>query len=174
MLILRILEKLSETPSTLSLLRSAIFWHAFPLLWGDCQKTGKDRMWKEVRVRERWRFNIPFLELSWRHSCLMMILPLGLFVFEDPFLSLTFFSLLGDILVLESRVHALWGDFLLLFRFLALVFLMIIQLCEKLGWKGKRSRWDILPLVLSANGQDPQLYQLPEELVLRIKLRHPK
>ncbi|XP_054155441.1 nitric oxide synthase, salivary gland-like [Oppia nitens] len=48
------------------------------------------------------------------------------------------------------------------------------QLCEGLGWKSKRTKWDILPLVLSVPDEDPQLFTLPEELVLRVPIVHPK
>lgn len=29
-------------------------------------------------------------------------------------------------------------------------------------------------MVLSAQGQDPELFELPEELVMRVKIRHPR
>ncbi|XP_071038207.1 nitric oxide synthase-like protein isoform X4 [Parasteatoda tepidariorum] len=48
------------------------------------------------------------------------------------------------------------------------------ELCLKLGWKGAGQKWDILPLVLSANGHDPQVFDLPEELVMRVHISHPK
>lgn len=48
------------------------------------------------------------------------------------------------------------------------------QICEKLGWKGKRTEFDILPWVLQANGQKPELYEIPKELILEAKLVHPK
>lgn len=48
------------------------------------------------------------------------------------------------------------------------------DICLKLGWKGKGTRFDILPLVLSANGGPPQLFPLPEDLSLRVKIKHPK
>ncbi|XP_054711021.1 LOW QUALITY PROTEIN: nitric oxide synthase, salivary gland-like [Uloborus diversus] len=48
------------------------------------------------------------------------------------------------------------------------------QLCQKLGWKGCGKKWDLLPLVLSANGHDPQVFELPEDLVLRVPITHPK
>ncbi|KAI1293695.1 Nitric oxide synthase [Halotydeus destructor] len=48
------------------------------------------------------------------------------------------------------------------------------SLCEKLGWKGNRTRWDILPLLLSAEGQDPVMFTIPDDLVLRVQLKHPK
>lgn len=48
------------------------------------------------------------------------------------------------------------------------------EVCERLGWKGKGTRFDILPLVLSAAGGPPTLFSLPEEIVLRVKIKHPK
>ncbi|CAG2065713.1 unnamed protein product, partial [Timema podura] len=47
------------------------------------------------------------------------------------------------------------------------------QECIKLGWKPSRTQWDILPLVLSANGHDPDYFDLPQELVLQVPLTHP-
>ena len=51
---------------------------------------------------------------------------------------------------------------------------LAFQICMKLGWKGAGTKWDILPIVVSAPGEDPQLFPLPEELVLRVPLVHPK
>jgi len=36
------------------------------------------------------------------------------------------------------------------------------------------TNFDVLPLVLSANGEDPQLYIIPDDLVLRVPLKHHK
>ncbi|KDR21429.1 nitric oxide synthase, salivary gland isoform X2 [Zootermopsis nevadensis] len=47
------------------------------------------------------------------------------------------------------------------------------EVCIKLGWKSARGRWDILPLVLSANGHDPDYFDIPPELVLEVPLSHP-
>lgn len=47
------------------------------------------------------------------------------------------------------------------------------QVCTKLGWRGKGTRWDLLPLVLSANGHDPDYFDLPRELILEVSLTHP-
>lgn len=46
--------------------------------------------------------------------------------------------------------------------------------CQKLGWKGNGTKWDILPLVLSANGHDPDYFDIPKEYILEIPLTHPK
>eukprot|EP00070_Physeter_catodon_P028978 XP_028335872.1 nitric oxide synthase, brain [Physeter catodon] len=48
------------------------------------------------------------------------------------------------------------------------------QICLQQGWKPPRSRFDILPLLLQANGNDPELFQIPPELVLEVPIRHPK
>ncbi|XP_013182279.1 PREDICTED: nitric oxide synthase-like protein [Papilio xuthus] len=47
------------------------------------------------------------------------------------------------------------------------------ELCLKLGWKPPRTAWDILPLVLSANGKDPDYFEIPRDLVMEIKMTHP-
>ncbi|KAG5335451.1 NOS protein, partial [Acromyrmex charruanus] len=47
------------------------------------------------------------------------------------------------------------------------------EVCMKLGWKGARTRFDILPLVLSANGHDPDYFDIPSDLVLEVPLNHP-
>lgn len=57
---------------------------------------------------------------------------------------------------------------------LSLSFSCFGQVCSKLGWKGKGSEWDILPLVVSANGHDPDYFDYPPELILEVPLSHPK
>lgn len=47
------------------------------------------------------------------------------------------------------------------------------ELCQKIGWKGQGTRWDILPLVLSANGHDPDYFDIPRDYVLEVPLSHP-
>ncbi|XP_045152640.1 nitric oxide synthase, brain [Echinops telfairi] len=48
------------------------------------------------------------------------------------------------------------------------------EICIQQGWKPPRGRFDILPLMLQANGNDPELFQIPPELVLEVPIRHPK
>jgi nitric-oxide synthase len=53
-------------------------------------------------------------------------------------------------------------------------YLYPLQLCLKLGWKSPRGRFDVMPLVLQADGMDPELFVIPDELILQIKLTHPE
>lgn len=48
------------------------------------------------------------------------------------------------------------------------------DVCLQLGWKGTGGRWDILPLVLSANGHDPEYFDIPREMILEVPLMHPE
>ncbi|NXN99780.1 NOS2 protein, partial [Rhinopomastus cyanomelas] len=48
------------------------------------------------------------------------------------------------------------------------------QVCIELGWKPRYGRFDVLPLVLQANGQDPEIFELPPELVLEVPMEHPR
>lgn len=47
------------------------------------------------------------------------------------------------------------------------------EVCMKLGWKGARTRFDVLPLVLSANGHDPDYFDIPNDLVFEVPISHP-
>lgn len=48
------------------------------------------------------------------------------------------------------------------------------QLCIDLGWTPKYGRFDVLPLVLQADGHDPELFEIPPDLVLEVTMEHPK
>ncbi|KAI5931500.1 Nitric oxide synthase, inducible [Manis javanica] len=48
------------------------------------------------------------------------------------------------------------------------------QLCIDLGWKPKYGRFDVVPLVLQADGRDPELFEIPPDLVLEVPMDHPK
>lgn len=53
------------------------------------------------------------------------------------------------------------------------VLFSIQKMCTKIGWKGKGTEFDILPLVVSANGHDPDYFDYPPDLVLEVPLSHP-
>lgn len=48
------------------------------------------------------------------------------------------------------------------------------KICTSLGWSSDRRRYDVLPLVLQANGSPPELFELPQELVMELSLCHPE
>ncbi|NP_001166455.1 nitric oxide synthase, inducible [Cavia porcellus] len=48
------------------------------------------------------------------------------------------------------------------------------QLCIDLGWKPRYGRFDVLPLILQADGRDPELFEIPPDLVLEVPMEHPK
>uniref|UniRef100_H0WZD7 Nitric oxide synthase n=1 Tax=Otolemur garnettii TaxID=30611 RepID=H0WZD7_OTOGA len=48
------------------------------------------------------------------------------------------------------------------------------QLCIDLGWKPKYGRFDVVPLVLQADGRDPEFFEIPPDLVLEVPMEHPK
>ncbi|CAH1801570.1 unnamed protein product [Owenia fusiformis] len=50
----------------------------------------------------------------------------------------------------------------------------ITEVCIKLGWKPGNGMFDVLPLVLSANGQDPEMFDIPKDLVFEVQFEHPR
>lgn len=51
----------------------------------------------------------------------------------------------------------------------------MIQVCQKLGWIGAGTQFDILPLVLqSGNSPVPEVFPIPSHLILEVVLNHPK
>lgn len=48
------------------------------------------------------------------------------------------------------------------------------RICEKLGWKGQRTAFDLLPIVLSAPGVGVEWFEIPNELQMMIHLTHPE
>lgn len=45
--------------------------------------------------------------------------------------------------------------------------------CTTLGWKGKQTAFDLLPLVIQREGEPARWFTIPEEQVLRVNLIHP-
>jgi len=45
--------------------------------------------------------------------------------------------------------------------------------CTKLGWKGKGSHFDILPLVVQIGDHEPVFREIPEELIIEVAIEHP-
>lgn len=45
---------------------------------------------------------------------------------------------------------------------------------KRLGWRGKGTPFDVLPLILQLDGAAPRLFEIPEELVLEVPITHPE
>lgn len=52
--------------------------------------------------------------------------------------------------------------------------LALTSLCHSLGWEGKKTPFDVLPLVISAQGKEPRWFDIPKELVLEVPIEHPE
>ncbi|XP_038619697.1 LOW QUALITY PROTEIN: nitric oxide synthase, brain [Tachyglossus aculeatus] len=48
------------------------------------------------------------------------------------------------------------------------------NICIRQGWNPPKGRFDVLPLLLQANGNDPELFEIPPEMVLEVPIRHPR
>lgn len=46
--------------------------------------------------------------------------------------------------------------------------------CMELGWRGKGTAFDILPIVIEEAGKEPRYFELPEQAVLEVPLKHPE
>ncbi|RNF40242.1 nitric oxide synthase oxygenase [Planococcus salinus] len=46
--------------------------------------------------------------------------------------------------------------------------------CMELGWKGKGTNFDVLPLVIQEHGKEPRWYEIPEESIMEVELEHPE
>ncbi|OXB64241.1 hypothetical protein ASZ78_003689 [Callipepla squamata] len=49
----------------------------------------------------------------------------------------------------------------------------ITELCVHYGWSPPRGRFDVLPLLLQSPERGPDIFPLPEEIVLQVPLSHP-
>jgi len=48
------------------------------------------------------------------------------------------------------------------------------EVCRRMGWQGKGTPFDILPLLISIEGAPPRLFELPEGSVLEVPISHPE
>ncbi len=46
--------------------------------------------------------------------------------------------------------------------------------CESRGWEGEGTRFDVLPHVIAIDGQEPELFDVPESVVGRVPITHPE
>ncbi|MFX3623650.1 MAG: nitric oxide synthase oxygenase [Ectobacillus sp.] len=45
--------------------------------------------------------------------------------------------------------------------------------CQEIGWEGKGTHFDLLPLVVQINGEEPQWLEIPRDIVLEVPIVHP-
>lgn len=50
----------------------------------------------------------------------------------------------------------------------------LTELCQHLGWQGKGTQFDVLPLIIQMPGQKPQLFELPQAAVMEVPITHPE
>ncbi|MDT8860918.1 nitric oxide synthase oxygenase [Alkalihalobacillus sp. MEB130] len=50
---------------------------------------------------------------------------------------------------------------------------LFTKYCESLGWKGKQTPYDVLPLVIQVNEKTPKFFTIPEECILEVPIVHP-
>ena len=49
----------------------------------------------------------------------------------------------------------------------------LTERCQQLGWQGRGTAFDVLPLVIQAPGEPPQWFELPREIVMEVPITHP-
>ncbi|GAA4711592.1 nitric oxide synthase oxygenase [Brevibacillus fulvus] len=52
--------------------------------------------------------------------------------------------------------------------------LRLTKACQRLGWRGEGSSYDVLPLVIQIDQRPPKWYEIPRSLVLEVPIRHPE
>lgn len=50
----------------------------------------------------------------------------------------------------------------------------LTKICQKMGWNGKGTNFDILPLIIQMPGEKPQLFNIPQDIVLEVPITHPE
>ena len=48
------------------------------------------------------------------------------------------------------------------------------KVCEELGWKGNRTNFDVLPLVIQVKDRPAKIFEIPEQYILEVPIRHPE
>ena len=49
----------------------------------------------------------------------------------------------------------------------------LTEIAQNLGWKGKGTPFDMMPIILQANGEEPEYFEYPEDDVMQVDIRHP-
>uniref|UniRef100_A0A4W3IVT6 Nitric oxide synthase, inducible n=1 Tax=Callorhinchus milii TaxID=7868 RepID=A0A4W3IVT6_CALMI len=48
------------------------------------------------------------------------------------------------------------------------------KLCMMLGWTPRFERFEVLPMVLQFNGEDPEIFEIPRDVILEVEMEHPR
>lgn len=48
------------------------------------------------------------------------------------------------------------------------------ELCQRFGWQGQGTPFDVLPLIIQMPGQHPRCFELPKDVVLEVPIAHPE
>lgn len=52
---------------------------------------------------------------------------------------------------------------------------IFFKFCQRLGWdKENKTAFDVLPIILSDSTGCPKFFEIPEEIVMRVKIMHPE
>ncbi|MFB7139825.1 nitric oxide synthase oxygenase [Gottfriedia sp. NPDC056225] len=46
--------------------------------------------------------------------------------------------------------------------------------CERLGWRGNHTNFDVLPIVYSLDNNEPKYFKIPNEIILEVPIEHPE
>jgi nitric-oxide synthase, bacterial len=50
----------------------------------------------------------------------------------------------------------------------------LTEICERFGWQGKGTHFDVLPLIIQMPGQKPQWFELPSDAIVEVPIIHPE
>lgn len=50
----------------------------------------------------------------------------------------------------------------------------LTKMCERMGWQGNKTSFDILPLVIQELGKKPKLFKIPNKIVKEVPITHPQ
>lgn len=50
----------------------------------------------------------------------------------------------------------------------------LTKMCERMGWRGENTSFDILPLVIQEIGKKPKLFEVPNEIIKEVPITHPQ
>ncbi|WP_219834520.1 nitric oxide synthase oxygenase [Paenibacillus sp. R14(2021)] len=53
------------------------------------------------------------------------------------------------------------------------VSLELTEACERMGWRGAGTAFDVLPLIIQLGDEPPRLFEVPKDIVLEVPLVHP-